>query len=99
MLRKDAARAVKEGQFKIYTVATVDEAIAILTGMPAGERLADGAFPEGTVNFLVDKRLRKIAKKMTPTKRARKGIRRKKRTTMPQQRAKTVAVNRRQPVA
>jgi len=29
---------VKEGHFKVYAVATVDEAVASLTGMPGGER-------------------------------------------------------------
>jgi len=63
MLKKEVAQAVKDGKFRIYAVATVDEAIAILTGMPVGERQPDGAFPEGTFNFLVDKRLKEMAKK------------------------------------
>jgi hypothetical protein len=42
----------------------VDETVALLTGMPAGERRDDGTWPEGTVNFLVDKRLREIARKL-----------------------------------
>jgi lon-related putative ATP-dependent protease len=63
MLKKEVAQAVKDGKFRIYAVATVDEAVAILTGMPAGERLVDGAFPEGTFNFLVDKRLKEMSKK------------------------------------
>jgi hypothetical protein len=29
--------------------------------MPAGERQEDGTWPEGTVNDLVDRRLRKMA--------------------------------------
>jgi hypothetical protein len=40
----------------------VDEAIAILTGAEAGERDADGNFKEGTVNFLVEKRLKELTK-------------------------------------
>jgi lon-related putative ATP-dependent protease len=63
MLKKEVAQAVKDGKFRIYAVATVDEAIAILTGMPSGERLADGTWPAGTFNFLVDKRLKEFAKK------------------------------------
>ena len=64
MLKKEVAQAVKDGKFGIYAVATVDEAITVLTGMSAGERQADGTFPEGTFNFLVDKRLKDIAKKL-----------------------------------
>jgi hypothetical protein len=63
MLKKEVAQAVKDGKFGIYAVATVDEAITVLTGMPAGERLADGTWPAGTFNFLVDKQLREFAKK------------------------------------
>jgi lon-related putative ATP-dependent protease len=64
MLRKEVVQAVKDGKFRIYAVGSADEAIGILTGMPAGERGEDGAWPEGTFNFLVDKRLKDIAKKL-----------------------------------
>jgi lon-related putative ATP-dependent protease len=63
MLKKEVVTAVKEGKFHVYAVANVNEAIELLTGMPAGERKADGTYPEGTVNFLVDKRLKEMAKK------------------------------------
>jgi hypothetical protein len=33
----------------------------LYTGVPAGERGADGAYPEGTANFLVQTRLREMA--------------------------------------
>ena len=64
MLKKEVAQAVKDGKFRIYAVATVDEAVAILTGMSAGERQADGIWPEGSFNFLVDKKLKEMAKKL-----------------------------------
>jgi lon-related putative ATP-dependent protease len=64
MLKKEVVQAVKDGKFQVYAITTVDEAVTILTGMPAGERRADGSFPEGTFNFLVDKRLKDIAKKL-----------------------------------
>jgi predicted ATP-dependent protease len=64
MLRKEVVEAVKEGKFRVYAVRTVNEALEILTGLPAGERLADGNWPEGTFNFLVDKRLREMAQKL-----------------------------------
>ncbi len=64
MLKKEVVQAVKDGKFQIYAVTTVDEVISVTTGMPAGERQTDGSFPEGTFNFLVDKRLKDIAKKL-----------------------------------
>jgi len=61
MLREDVVEAVREGKFHIYPVRTIDEGIALLTGVPAGEAGPDGAYPEGTVNFLVQKRLGELA--------------------------------------
>ena len=57
MLRNDVVEAIREGKFHIYAVKTVDEGLEILTGRTAGEADASGAFPEGTVNYLVAKRL------------------------------------------
>jgi hypothetical protein len=42
---------------------TVDEAIELLTGIPAGERDVEGNFPEGSMNQLVEARLVELAKK------------------------------------
>jgi lon-related putative ATP-dependent protease len=64
MLKKEVLQAVKGGTFRVYAVTTADEAVSILTGLPAGERREDGTWPEGTVNFLVDRRLREMAKKL-----------------------------------
>jgi predicted ATP-dependent protease len=64
MLKKDVVDAVKDGKFRIYAVKTVNEALEILTGSPAGERRPDGTWPEGSINFLVDKRLKEMSKKL-----------------------------------
>lgn len=64
MLRKDVVEAVAKGEFSIIPVTTVDEGIQILTGVEAGQRGPDGSFPAGTVNYLVDKRLREMAEGM-----------------------------------
>ena len=64
MLREDVVKAVQESQFHIYQAKTIDEGIEILTGISVGERLADGSYPEGTINYLVDKRLRELAEGM-----------------------------------
>jgi len=60
MLRKDVVRAVKEGTFHIYAVRTVDEGIEILTGREAGGKGSGGAYPEGSINDLVDRKLREL---------------------------------------
>jgi ATP-dependent Lon protease len=64
MLRKDVVQAVQEGKFHVYPVKTIDQGIAILTGVEVGERLEDGRFKEGTVNGLVDRKLQELGKKI-----------------------------------
>ena len=61
MLREDVREAVEEGRFRVWAVETVDEALEILTGLPAGVPKEDGAYPEGTVDHLVDRRLEELA--------------------------------------
>ena len=53
MLREDVVGACAEGKFSIYPVEDVDQAIELLTGLPAGEPNAEGLVPEGTINYLV----------------------------------------------
>ena len=64
MLREEVVEAVREGKFHVYAVETIDEGLGLLTGMAAGERQADGTYPEATINYLVDKRLRQMAEGM-----------------------------------
>ncbi len=61
MLKDEVVQAVRKGKFHIYPVKTIDQGIEILTGKEAGVRLKDGSFKKGTVNYLVDKRLRELA--------------------------------------
>lgn len=61
MLREDVIEAVRQGQFLVYPVRSIDEGIALLTGVPAGEIGPDGTYPEATVNFLVHRRLKELA--------------------------------------
>lgn len=64
MLREEVVEAVRSGQFHIYTAKTIDEGIEVLTGIPAGEKRKDGTYPEGTINFLVDKQLKEMAERL-----------------------------------
>ena len=58
MLRGDVVEAVSAGQFHIHAVATIDQGIALLTGVDAGARDgqgdAPGRYPEGSVNGRVE---------------------------------------------
>jgi lon-related putative ATP-dependent protease len=57
MLKDEVVEAVREGRFHIWSVETIDQGIEILTGIPAGERLSEGGYPEGTINNRVDRKL------------------------------------------
>ncbi|MFQ5488301.1 MAG: Lon protease family protein, partial [Gammaproteobacteria bacterium] len=46
MLRQDVVEAVRQGQFAVYSLETIDQAIELLTGLPAGVADAEGRFPE-----------------------------------------------------
>ncbi|MEW5770022.1 MAG: ATP-binding protein [Pseudomonadota bacterium] len=61
MLRRDVVEACAAGRFHIYAVQTVDEAIELLTGVPAGEADEEGMVPEGTINFLVANQLAELS--------------------------------------
>lgn len=52
---------VKQGNFHIYAINTIDEGIEILTGVPSGKKNKDGKFPAGTINYLVYEKLKKYA--------------------------------------
>lgn len=64
MLRDDVVEAVGRGEFSIYAVDTIDEGLEVLTGVPAGDRQADGSYPPNTVHRLVDDRLRRLAESL-----------------------------------
>jgi lon-related putative ATP-dependent protease len=73
MLRQDVVDAVEEGTFHVYPVETVDQGIEVLTGVPAGERDEEGNYPEGTVNYKVERRLAELAEKRSSFGKAAEG--------------------------
>ncbi len=68
MLRDDVREAVRENRFFIYPISHVDEGIEILTGIPAGQKLQDGSYPEHSINGLAVRTLRSMAKKQKKQK-------------------------------
>ncbi len=63
MLKKEVIDAVKQGQFHIYQVATVEEGIEILTAKPVGKPDEDGNYPDETVYGAVQQKLQKYLQK------------------------------------
>ncbi|MDR2366163.1 MAG: AAA family ATPase [Zoogloeaceae bacterium] len=57
MLRPDVVDAARAGRFHVYAVATVDEAMECLTGLPAGTPDVRGMLPRGSINEKVAKAL------------------------------------------
>ena len=60
MLRQDVITGAATGRFRIYAIDTVDQAIALLTGLPAGEADAQGKYPKDSLNGKVAARLSEL---------------------------------------
>ena len=61
-LSDEIIEAVKNKKFHIYAISTIEEGIEILTGVPAGNKDANGHFPAGSINYLAYEKLKKYAK-------------------------------------
>jgi len=61
MLRPDVVEAVRAGQFDVFAVDSVDEALGVLTGMPAGTPDAKGVIPTHTISHRVATALRRMS--------------------------------------
>jgi lon-related putative ATP-dependent protease len=61
MLREDVVEAVAQGQFNVFAVSDIDEALSILTGVEAGRRDENGEFPKDSVNRRVEMQLVRYA--------------------------------------
>jgi predicted ATP-dependent protease len=62
MLRSDVLEAATVGRFSIWVARSVDEAIELLTGLPAGMELPDGGWLDASVNGLVARELAEHAR-------------------------------------
>ncbi len=61
MLREDVVRAARDGMFHVYAVADVDEAMELLTGIPAGVPDEGGVIPEGSINHRVASQIAELS--------------------------------------
>jgi len=61
VLRDNVLQAIKDGQFHIHPVSTIEEAMEFLTGKRAGEHLKDGRFSQNSIYAAVDERLTELA--------------------------------------
>lgn len=61
MLRRDVIDAVREGRFHIYAAQHVDQVMALLCGREAGLAVANGLFPEHSINGTIQRHLRELA--------------------------------------
>lgn len=57
MLKQTVLDAAEAGKFAVYAVSHVDQAMELLTGLPAGIQDADGIYPEGSINSRIQIRL------------------------------------------
>lgn len=60
MLSDQVVQAVEAGQFAIYPVEHITEALELLTGLPAGKMRKDGSFTSGSLYDAVDRNLREL---------------------------------------
>ncbi len=64
VLREDVAEAVAAGKFHLYAIDNVAQGVAVLTGLPAGERDGNGRFPASSVFGRVERRIIEIAERL-----------------------------------
>lgn len=57
MLRQDVIDAVAENKFQIHAIDSIEQALALLSGIEVGQLNEQGQYPEGSFNASVAKRL------------------------------------------
>jgi len=62
MLKDDVIEAVKNNKFHIYSVRKIEEGIELLTGLPAGEPDIYGEYPDNTIFYLANQKLKEFNK-------------------------------------
>lgn len=57
MLKREVREAIDRGQFRVFAISRVDEALMLLTGLAIGEPDPEGHFPDGSLEARVAERL------------------------------------------
>lgn len=66
MLSEKVITAVKRGEFHVYPVETVTDAIELLTGVSAGHQLKNGLYGKTTIFGIVQRNLEEMYKRIKP---------------------------------
>ncbi len=61
MLKEEVLEAAREGLFHIWPINNIEEGIEVLTGVQAGQLQPDGSYPEDSVYYKVDQRVRVLS--------------------------------------
>jgi predicted ATP-dependent protease len=64
MLKDAVIKAVRDGQFSLYSVKTIEEGIELLTGLPAGQKDEFGQYPAESVFGRVTQKLQRYQEKL-----------------------------------
>ncbi|HHX87429.1 MAG TPA: AAA family ATPase [Firmicutes bacterium] len=64
MLAGEVIQAVSQKEFHIFAIDHIEQGLELLTGMPAGEMDAKGAFPPGSVNYRVVEQLQQFNRQL-----------------------------------
>ena len=70
VLDPEVVQAVRDGTFNVWAIDRIEQAIEILTGMPAGVRQDDGTFEQGSILRRVDEAIELFCERDKPARRA-----------------------------
>ncbi len=70
VLDPEVVQAVRDGTFNVWAIDRIEQAIEILTGMPAGVRQDDGTFEQGSILRRVDEAIELLCERDKPARRA-----------------------------
>jgi predicted ATP-dependent protease len=72
MLREEVREAVEAGEFHIWSVSQVEEAIQLMLGIPAGKLSTTGKWPKNTLYGKIAARLDRLREKDSDSKESEK---------------------------
>ncbi|APE29506.1 ATP-dependent protease [Halomonas aestuarii] len=74
MLKTEVRDAIEQGQFRVFAISRVDEALSLLTGLPIGEPDAEGRLPEGSLDARVTERLAQFREVVKHSRQEERGL-------------------------